>query len=295
MITRYASVVCEETWRSGRLVESRLSHGVAIEHGGQIDAVDELDETLAERVHVEIATVRTNLPGLSSPHVRIVCEANSLEVRSTIILARGERSVVTSPYFAREDDRLLSSVDDPTERWADFRHLPILWLHGSGSVLLHEAAGHPAEHGQRALEWPPWLDVRDGAADLLAGDAPKTLRRASFRDVPLPRMNELVVNAKDAAPFLLPEERVEVVLVDGGTYDPLTEKVTVRIGAARLVCDEVSRWLEPFEIAATRQMLAAGIVGSRGAAIRYPGVICSREGQEIVVGSYAPLLLTHFS
>ena len=31
----------------------------------------------------------------------------------------------------------------------------------NASVLLHEAAGHPAEHRQPPIRWPEWLSVRD--------------------------------------------------------------------------------------------------------------------------------------
>src|ERR1043165_2477137 len=47
-----------------------------------------------------------------------------------------------------------------------------------------------------------------------------------------------------------------------------------------------------FTVRATRAKFAAALPGARGEPLRYPGVVCSREGQELVVGSFAPLLVT---
>ena len=41
----------------------------------------------------------------------------------------------------------------------------------------------------------------------------------------------------------------------------------------------------------SRANIARAFIGASGEPLRYPGVICSREGQELVVGSSAPLLL----
>ncbi|MDQ3281754.1 MAG: hypothetical protein M3Q69_10105, partial [Acidobacteriota bacterium] len=157
----------------------------------------------------------------------------------------------------------------------------LLWRNGSGAVLLHEAVGHPAEHAQPPIELPQWLEVEN----------PLTMRRASHRDVPLLRMNNLIARQRNA-PFDLPKERIEVLLVDGGFYDPLTETVTIRIAAADLVEGDRVQRIAPFTIRDTRANIIQSLTGASGEPLRYPGVICSREGQELVVGSHAPLLLT---
>src|SRR5438067_1789349 len=41
-----------------------------------------------------------------------------------------------------------------------------------------------------------------------------------------------------------------------------------------------------------REQIAASIAGAIGEPIHYPGVICSREGQELAVGSFAPVMVT---
>ena len=110
-------------------------------------------------------------------------------------------------------------------------------------------------------------------------------------DVPLLRMTDVRVSQRDA-PFELPAERIEILLVDGGSYEPLTEVVTVRVAAANLIDANGTRRLAPFELTESRRAVAASLVGATGDPIRYPGVICSREGQELVVGSYAPMMVT---
>ncbi|HEX2123459.1 MAG TPA: hypothetical protein VHL59_17640, partial [Thermoanaerobaculia bacterium] len=80
----------------------------------------------------------------------------------------------------------------------------------------------------------------------------------------------------------------------GGAYEPLTEEVTIRIAAADLVDDDERVRLPPFEIRESRANVARALIGAEGESVRYPGVICSREGQELVVGSSAPRMLTWF-
>jgi hypothetical protein len=153
----------------------------------------------------------------------------------------------------------------------------IVWSNGSASVLLHEAVGHAAEHEHETIAWPSWLRV----------DAPLRLRRASFRDVPLLRMTTLTATQNDA-PFDVPEDSVEIHLLAGGAYEPLTETITLDVAVAT----HRGARCAPFTITKTRREVAASLAGARGGPLRYPGVICSREGQELVVGSYAPLVFT---
>jgi hypothetical protein len=83
------------------------------------------------------------------------------------------------------------------------------------------------------------------------------------------------------APFELPDERIEITLIDSGMYDPLTDTILLRVAASSIGA---------FTIHEPRTSIA--FTGARGEPLRYPGVICSREGQELVVGSSAPVMLT---
>jgi hypothetical protein len=272
--TDYAVATRDELWLHGRLAERRLSHGEAHQTGDGIVATDARDDALVASCEAAMEELRRCV----SPEfrMRLVAEARLDGVTSTITLSRGGFSVVTEPAHIEEDAELLRRAVLPPE--TDARKLPLLWRNGSAAVLLHEAAGHPAEHGQ-LTPLPEWLHV----------DNPLALRRASFRDVPLLRMTNLVATQTNA-PFELPDERIEVLLVDGGAYDPLTETITLRIAAADLVTRNRTQRVAPFAIRESRTSLS--FLGATGDPIRYPGVICSREAQELVVGSHAPLMVT---
>jgi hypothetical protein len=133
------------------------------------------------------------------------------------------------------------------------------------------------------VDWPSWLTV----------DVPLALRRESFRDVPLRRMTTLVAQ-QDGAPFVLPGTYIEVALVAGGNYEPLDDTISLAIAAATLVDGGTSTPLMPFELRATRADVARAVAGATGEPLRYPGVVCSSEGQELIVGSYAPTMVTTF-
>jgi hypothetical protein len=273
---RFSVATRDELWINGRVFERRLAHGEAVHDERGIHANDAADPALIAACDAAIDELRAFIA--PDARTRLVAEANSAEgVTKTIVVAIGNRSVVTTPDHFADDVALLRSV---VEGDAKPRNLPFLWKHGTAAVLLHEAVGHPLEHEQPPVELPPWLTI----------DVPLTLRRASFKDVPLLRMTNVIARQHDA-PFTMPTERIEIVLVDGGAYDPLTELVTLRIAAAHLVEGENVRALAPFAIRQTRQAIVRAIVGASGEPLRYPGVICSREGQELVVGSHAPLML----
>jgi hypothetical protein len=210
--------------------------------------------------------------------VRLVAEAGTEGNASTMTVRIGPFSIVTTPAHIDKDMELLRNAAWPAGQPAARGAMPLLWLNGSAAVLLHEAHGHPLEHGHPPLAFPPWLRV----------DVPLRLRRASFRDVPLLRMTE-VHATQTGAPFALPEEHVAVHLVDGGAYEPLTGVVTIRIASATFR----SKPIAPFDITVHRD--AIRFLGATGEPVRYPGVICSREGQELVVDSYAPAILTELA
>ncbi len=280
----FAIATRDELWIHGRLVECRLAHGRALEDERGIRADDTGDPALIAACDAAMDQLRACV--VPDARVRLVAEATEeagdAALTKTIVVALAGLSVVTTPEHIDADVALLrSALALPPAGDAHPRDVPLLWKHGSAAVLLHEAAGHALEHGQAPLELPSWLTI----------DVPFRMRRASFKDVPLLRMTDVVARQTNA-PFSLPERRIEIVLVDGGSYDPLTELVTVRIAAADFVDGEDVRALAPFTIEEQRADLARSIVGAAGESLRYPGVICSREGQELVVGSYAPLMLT---
>jgi hypothetical protein len=265
-LTRFAHAVREELWSRGRLIESRLSHGEAFEDEHGIIATDTRDDTLVAAAERELARLRAAIP--NDLVARIVAEANTEEVTATMTIRSGPLSIVTTPTHIDEDLRLLrnNAGVTPAGRAAE-RRLPILWKNGTAAVLLHEALGHPLEYGLAPIELPFWLHA----------DIPLRPRRATFRDVPLLRMQHVHATQTNA-PFPLPDERIEIELVDSGGYDPLTDSVTIRVAVPRI------------ELVVQRTNIV--FIGAQGDALRYPGVICSREGQELVVGSAAPLLLT---
>jgi hypothetical protein len=174
------------------------------------------------------------------------------------------------------------------------RAATLLWRNGSAAVLLHEAIGHAAEHDVAPVEWPSWLTVHDEppfaiddegnesrVVDLMR-DAPSCLRRESFRDVPLRRMTNVVAR-QHAAPFEMPKSFIEIELVAGGSYDPVTDLVTIDVAVSSAGA---------FTLRRTRAEIASSLAGATGEPLRYPGVICSREGQELAVGSFAPVMIT---
>ena len=279
----------DEIWQRGVLYESRLSHGEAIEDDRGITATDADDAALLDRCGHEITKLREAMP--SEGRVRLVATAtNEDEVATTMTITLGGMSVVTSAEHAAADFALLKAACRAASQAAvepdNLRGrptFPLVWRNGSAAVLLHEAVGHALEHDQPDVTWPAWLSC----------DAPLRMRRATFRDVPLRRMTSVVVR-QNGAPFELPFPRIEVLLVAGGSYEPLTETVTIQIAAADLVNESGTTRLSPFEIRESRSAIAEACIGAEGEPVRYPGVVCSREGQELVVGSFAPLLVTRF-
>lgn len=263
-------------------MERRVSCGEAVDDAQGILAIDVADPALLAACTASVEAMRRLLePDL---RMRLVSEAGPEGSTATIVATLHPYSIVTIPEDLEMHLRLLREVAscEPVVRHVPYE-LPMLWRNGSAAVLAHEAFGHSTEHGHAPLPLPPWLTVSVALEK----------RRASFRDVPLLRMRHVRVSQNEA-PFALPPRRIEILLVDGGSYEPLSETVTVRVAAADLVSgDEVLR-LRPFEIVETRSAIARSIAGATGEPIRYPGVICSREGQELFVGSSAPLLLTEF-
>jgi predicted Zn-dependent protease len=291
----------DELWVRGTLDESRLSQGQAIARGREIIARDRIDDReLADKLRkdcdAEMDRLRRATTPLKDARVRGIVTVTSSELESTITITMDGVSVVTSPEDVAADYAALKRLLRPPTAPPPARRLPIVWRNGSAAVLLHEAIGHAAEHAHASLDWPRWLRGRDEARDgrvanLIAKESPAALRRESFRDVPLRRMTHLHFE-QDGAPFELPANRIEVFLVSGGTYEPLSESISIDVAIADVVTAKKTQRVAPFVLRASRREIAKALVGATGDAIRYPGVICSREGQELYVGSHAPMMLT---
>jgi hypothetical protein len=277
----FAIAARDELWSGGRRFESRLTHGFARQDGDAIIAVDDADEALlaacedamvparavAQSIGARVrVVVRAMWDGLSSPSSGRVGEPVPY-VETTFTVRIGGVSIVSTPEHIEADTELLRA--SLANRQPPTANRQLVWHNGSAAVLLHEAIGHAAEHGAPPAAWPEWLHV----------EAPLAPRRASFSDVPLPRMTHLIARQMNA-PFELPEERVDVHLIAGGGYDPVSDVVTVHVAIPR------------FTIRASRAEIARSLRGATGQPIRYPGVICSREGQELHVPSAAPLMVT---
>ncbi len=310
----FAIVTRDEIWACGSkrtLVQTRLSHGVATTRDREIRARDECDGLLLARAESEMTRARAALSSFGEARVRIVAAARRVhEVTSSsasLSIAVAGLSLVSTPEDAQRDYEWLVGAEAAGERKVPlptYRRIPILWRNGSGAVLLHEAIGHASEHGHFS-EWPRWLSVRDepqdavddtGApamdADLVA-EPPRCFRRDTFTDIPLRRMTNVFVR-QIGAPFELQDPRIEVELLAGGRYEPLDQSITLHVTAARLIDGGSTRRLAPFTISESRQAVTRALAGAAGASERYPGVVCSKEGQEVLVGSHAPELLTLF-
>lgn len=304
-------VAREEVWALGELREERIAHGRAEHRDDIIIAADDADDDLLAIAEGLMRRAR-RVAAADAATARIVVSARRpgggpVMTEAAIVFSLAGRAVVSTPDDAAADLALLMRLGPADDaRTADYRGLPLVWRNGSGAVLMHEAAGHPAEHGREPVPWPSWLSVCDEPldavddlgrptrrADLLRGERPSSARTASFADVPLARMSRVVVRQENA-PFAVPARRIDVHLVGAGGYDPLSDSVQLLVSGADLVDGGSVRALAPFVIEESRSSIAFALRGASGEAVRYPGVICSSEGQELVVGSYAPLLLTEF-
>lgn len=247
-------------------------HGVATQTGDAIEASDTRDEQLVCACESAIDQARSAVASFGAARVRVVVRAtreNDVEsVETTMTITIDRVSVVTTPSNALADYELLHRARNGSTPLRG----AIVWLNGSAAVLLHEAFGHASEHDVEPVAWPQWLSI----------DAPLVSRRETFRDVPLMRMTYLAAR-QNSAPFDIPNDRVDVQLIAGGAYDPITDIVTIDVAVSSA---------GPFTIRRSRKEIAASLTGASGEPIRYPGVICSREGQELYVASHAPVMIT---
>ncbi len=313
----FAMVRRDELWIRGAPNETRLSQGQAVQRGREIVASDTIEDhtlqaLLHDRCDAEMDRIYRATAAMHDARVRGVATALSMwdglqpvdglkpvphqQVESTITISLEGISIVTTPDAAAADYELLKSLLGSPTAPPPSHPLPIVWRNGSAAVLLHEAIGHAAEHGHPPIGWPRWLRARDRtrdgrSADLIAGEQPLDFRRESFRNIPLRRMTDLLI-AHQGAPFELPRERIEVHLAAGGAYEPLTEMVTVHVAIADVVASDAVQRLPRFALRASRAAIAGALLGAAGDPLHYPGVICSREGQELFVASRAPVIVT---
>lgn len=257
-------------------------------------------------------------------HVRIIKSGRyvSSPVRGhfstsiTITIARrdpltGESiSITTTPETLSPDCIQLISLMKPLPAGPVPDQVPILWRGGSASVLFHELIGHRSQSELPALKWPPWLTVSDQpfaeglgrmivddtgvsprAAMLTKGQPLQCRRRQTFRDMPLVRMTNLICETA-GLPLRVPDQRMEVWLVEHGSYDSDSDRVSLNISVADHVDGSTRRRLPPFRIDAGAEQIAAVLVGGRGPLTRYPGIVCGDEGQRVPVGSWSMELLT---
>lgn len=179
--------------------------------------------------------------------------------------------------------------------------LAMVWRGGSGAVLLHEAVGHPAER-ERFHRWPAWMEVSDepgadtddvgenvGPRTLTADEPPAAMRRQDFRSVPIRRLTNLTVRAWSG--MELPDPRLEIWLVDGGMWDAARDTIRLQISGAVRIDGSVRERVSPFVFEESCQQLTARLTGATGVLTQYPGVVCSDEGQPMIVGSAAPDLI----
>jgi hypothetical protein len=296
--------------------------------GWRIDATDDLSATIGGQRLSDLDRVwlEERLDGRSllndtttASFIRVVrrraitSRAGEIHRHEMLLLAAGSSNdvvLIVRPEELLEASKRLRQIEatPPELIVTQLQEQPWLFTGGSGAVLLHEAVGHAAESGASMERWPGWLLVADdprtglGAAthddcgdpivanDLTAGQRPSALRRRSFSDVPLHRMSNVQVVCA-GSPTAIPEKRLEVEIVSGGSYDPLLDMVTLRVAVAFDVNGDRRHRVAPFSITTERTRIRQLLSGHSGTATTYPGVICSSEGASLPVGSLSPDLL----
>lgn len=305
-------VTRDGVWRAGVAIEERLSFGTARQRGYSITAGDAFDAELDAACAAAFAPLQRLARSVADGRVRAVAAVRRVRssngedewTSAAMTVTIGGLSIVTSVAHFDEDVQWLRSAGQgavaPLESYPG---LPIVWTHGSASVLLHEAIGHAAEERSTRIEWPEWLRVRDEPpfrlddagntarpADLLA-EAPSSLRRATFRDVPIRRMTRVIVDHQ-AVSASLPDRHIEVQLAGLGHYDPVRDDIALTVTHSERVDGSRREPLAPFVIRESRERIRRSLAGASGAPVRYPGVVCSTDGQKLIVDCAAPVIVT---
>lgn len=230
---------------------------------------------------------------------------------SFLLSAVGGGPVLVSTRATLADDlTLLETLGQPAVRHdCDTSRLPIVWRNGTGGVLLHEIIGHPSQHSvetgsMRELQMrdvPQYggllqMEVDDSGSStaetrFAAGGTLLPWRRADFRHPVLRRMTNLVVDPPGET-YETPQTRIEVLHVSAGDYDPLFDRVRLHVSRADLVTGDDRAAVAPFVVRSRRGSIAGAIRGAAGDLVRFPGVLCSDQGQRIICGTWSPDLLT---
>lgn len=310
----------EQLWRrsSTHPEDLRVTAGRCVSEGRSIraESLDPRQVTLetANLPPGEIAELLSSQPGVEALSIhsiarRVSSLSGEHESRSTTVLARLEDGATLVADGLGAALSMAGSRPWKTVSAERLDGLPLLFLSGSGGVLVHEIAAHPLIAGHQLPHLPEWLTITDdpsipglgflGARDdcgrptrparIHLGEIPAALRRSSFRDVPLPRMSSLVVEG--SAPCEIPDDRIEIHLIEHGAWDPDRDVITLNVQRADVLVGGVQRPAPRFTIEASRTVLARALSGARGRPVSYPGVICSEEGQRVPVGTRSVDLL----
>src|ERR1700736_2838985 len=99
----------DELWSRGALIETRVSHGQAVQSGKQIVATDRLDDRRLRVACDEAAAgIRGEIARLVDARARVVTTATLHAVQTTITVTVADVSIVTTPEHLRSDyDALL--------------------------------------------------------------------------------------------------------------------------------------------------------------------------------------------
>jgi len=100
----FAMASRDELWSRGALLETRVSHGQAVQSGKEIVATDRLeDRSLRGACDAAGARVANDVAGLKDARVRVVTTATSSGVHTTITITIADVSIVTTPEAASHE------------------------------------------------------------------------------------------------------------------------------------------------------------------------------------------------
>ena len=178
--------------------------------------------TARARVRVRHRCGARDRASLRDARVRVVVRAtreNDVEpVETTMTIAIDGVSVVTTPSNALADYELLHRARNGSGAVARSDRLAE-WI-GARCCCTRRSA-MPANTMRAPVAWPAWLSID---APLVPPARDVSRRSAAAHDASHRAQND--------APFALPDERIEVQLVAGGAYDPITDVVTIDVAVS---------------------------------------------------------------